>query len=113
MINDSLYSDPRTYDLMFPDAAHVSFYVDEARRSGGPVLEVACGTGSLLVPIAETGIEVVGLDLSPEMLSAARVRAEAAGVSLELHQGDMCDLDLGRPISAFRSQPMRIQSSAR
>ena len=50
----------------------VAFYVQEARQAGSPVLELACGTGRVLIPIAHAGVPVVGLDSSPVMLSAAR-----------------------------------------
>ena len=67
----------------------VSFYVAEAVRSGGPVLELGVGTGSIALPIAAAGIEVVGVDLSAGMLGVARERAELAGLELDLRQGDM------------------------
>jgi len=67
----------------------VAFYVDEAVRSGGPVLELGVGTGRIAVPIAAAGIEVVGVDLSAGMLDVARERAALAGVRLDLRRGDM------------------------
>jgi SAM-dependent methyltransferase len=67
----------------------VSFYVDEAVRSGGPVLELGVGTGRIAVPVAAAGVHVVGVDLSAGMLEVARERAELAGVKLDLRQGDM------------------------
>ena len=67
----------------------VAFYVDEAVRSGGPVLELGVGTGRIAVPIAAGGIEVVGVDLSAGMLDVARERAALAGVRLDLRRGDM------------------------
>ena len=69
----------------------VPFYVEEAVRSGGPVLELGVGTGRIAVPIAAAGIRVVGVDLSAGMLEVARERAELAGVELDLRQGDMRD----------------------
>jgi SAM-dependent methyltransferase len=69
----------------------VSFYVDEAVRSGGPVLELGVGTARVAVPIAAAGISVVGVDLSEGMLEVARERASVAGVRLDLRQGDMRD----------------------
>jgi SAM-dependent methyltransferase len=74
--------------------ADVAFYVKEARRSGGPVLELGCGTGRVSVPIAEAGIEVVGLDLSPHMLQIARTKAR--GLPFTVRRGDMARFDLGR-----------------
>ena len=69
----------------------VAFYVEEAVRSGGPVLELGVGTGRIAVPVAAAGIEVVGVDLSAGMLEVAREQAELAGVPLDLRQGDMRD----------------------
>ena len=67
----------------------VAFYVEEAVRSGGPVLELGVGTGRIAVPIAAAEIEVVGVDLSAGMLEVAHERAALAGVKLDLRQGDM------------------------
>jgi SAM-dependent methyltransferase len=69
----------------------VSFYVEEAVASGGPVLELGVGSGRIAVPIAAAGIEVVGVDLSAGMLDVARETAELAGVTIDLRQGDMRD----------------------
>jgi SAM-dependent methyltransferase len=69
----------------------VAFYVDHALASGGPVVELAVGTGRIAVPIAEARIPVIGVDSSPEMLRVARAAAESAGVSelLDLRLGDL------------------------
>jgi SAM-dependent methyltransferase len=69
----------------------VPFYVEEAVRSGGPVLELGVGTGRIAVPIAAAGVEVFGVDLSAGMLEVAAERAKLAGVSLDLRHGDMRD----------------------
>jgi SAM-dependent methyltransferase len=66
----------------------VSFYVEEARRSGGPVLELGVGTGRIAVPTAAAGIPVIGVDASAGMLEVAREHARRAGVELDLRQGD-------------------------
>jgi SAM-dependent methyltransferase len=50
----------------------IPFYVQLAKESGGPVLELGCGTGRVTLPIAEAGIETVGIDLSADMLDIAR-----------------------------------------
>jgi SAM-dependent methyltransferase len=69
----------------------VPFYLEEARRSVGPVLELGVGTGRIAVPVAAAGIDVVGVDLSAGMLAVARERAELAGATIDLRQGDMRD----------------------
>ena len=73
----------------------VSFYVDEAVRSGGPVLELGVGTARVAVPMTAAGVEVIGVDLSEGMLEVARERAALAGVSIDLRQGDMRDPPVG------------------
>ncbi len=73
----------------------IDFYVDLAAHADGPVLELAVGTGRIAVPIVQrTGRRVIGIDLSPSMLALAREHAAEAGVELELHEGDMRELDL-------------------
>ena len=69
----------------------VEFYVEEARASGGPVVELACGTGRIAVPIAKAGIGVIGVDASEAMLAVAREYSEAEGVGelLDLRHGDL------------------------
>jgi SAM-dependent methyltransferase len=69
----------------------VDFYVDEAVRSGGPVLELGVGTGRIAVPIAQAGLRVVGVDSSAGMLSVALEHAKRSGVELELRFGDLRD----------------------
>jgi SAM-dependent methyltransferase len=61
-----------------------------AQRTGGPLLELGCGTGRLLIPLAQAGYAVTGVDLSPEMLRIAAAKAESAGVAgrVTLVQGD-------------------------
>ena len=59
------------YDVFYATAGteDVDFYVKVAKRSGGPVLEIGCGTGRVSLPIAEAGIDIVGVDFSPAMLA--------------------------------------------
>ncbi len=77
----------------------IPFYVQEASRSGGPVLELGCGTGRVTVPIAQSGIDIIGLDNSDAMLERARTKAhalEAGHGNIDLQLGDMRDFSLGR-----------------
>ena len=71
----------------------VSFYVAEAKRAGGPVVELAVGTGRIAVPTAVAGVRVIGVDSSRGMLDVCRERAELAGVSelLDLRLGELDD----------------------
>jgi SAM-dependent methyltransferase len=69
-----------------------------AQRTGSPLLELGCGTGRLLLPLALAGYDVTGVELSPEMLRIARAKAEAAGIAgrVTLVQGDFSDAPLPR-----------------
>ncbi len=76
----------------------VPFYIELARETEGPLVELAVGNGRVAIPVArETGRRVLGIDASPAMLAQARARADEAGVDLELRQGDMRELELGEP----------------
>jgi SAM-dependent methyltransferase len=67
----------------------VGFYLDEARRSGGPVVELGVGTGRIAIPIAADGIRVIGVDSSRGMLDVCARRAALAGVEVDLRVGDL------------------------
>jgi len=86
------------YDL-FPFDADIPLYLELASAQGGRVLEVACGSGRVLVPQARAGHHVVGLDASPHMLARAHEKLTAAGLGesgrVRLVQGDMRTFELG------------------
>ena len=67
----------------------IAFYVEEARQSGGPVVELGVGTGRIAVPIAADRIHVIGVDSSRAMLDVCARRAALAGVELDLRLGDL------------------------
>ena len=77
----------------------IPFYVEEARRAKGLVLELGCGTGRIAIPVAQAGVEIMGLDSSPAMLEVARGKLAKAGSvkgNLTIIQGDMRDFSLER-----------------
>ena len=76
----------------------VPFYVELARESEGPLVELAVGNGRVAIPVArETGRRVIGIDRSPAMLAQARERVAQAGVDVELREADMRDFELDEP----------------
>lgn len=79
------------------------FYVEEAVRSGDPVLELGCGTGRITLAIAEAGITVTGLDISPEMLASARLKqaglASDCRSRIKFVDGDMRNYQLRQHFS--------------
>jgi SAM-dependent methyltransferase len=97
VMSEAFYSHAKLYDLMFPGGGRgVEFYRAEADRQGGRVLELGCGTGHKLIPIASDGHPCVGLDASSDMLAEARRKADERGVAVEWVPGDMRDFELGR-----------------
>ncbi len=90
------------YDHVVPyrERPDVAFFVEVARESGGPLLEVGCGTGRILIPTARAGFEITGLDLSAEMLAVCREKLshESSDVQARVKtvQGDMRRFDLNQ-----------------
>jgi SAM-dependent methyltransferase len=88
----------RFYDLCFGDVDADLFMIEQfAARCGSPILELACGTGRVLVPLARQGYQVTGVDVSPAMLEMARrkVTAENLAHRVTLVEQDMRELNLG------------------
>jgi len=85
---------------LYRDRPDIAFFVEAASKAGSPVLEVGCGTGRVLIPTARSGVDVVGLDLSPHMLAVCRERLrdepEAVQSRIRLVQADMRRFDIGR-----------------
>jgi SAM-dependent methyltransferase len=87
----------RFYDLFYGERDDdVHMYQDFALAADGPILELGCGTGRVLIPLALEGYHVTGLELSEAMLATARARAETARVDeqVSLIQGDMRDFEI-------------------
>lgn len=69
------------YTVGIPHRKDIPFYSKYAAESGGPVLELGCGTGRILIPIAQSGIECYGLDMSSEMLEVCDEKIRKLGLS--------------------------------
>jgi SAM-dependent methyltransferase len=71
----------------------IGFYVAEARKAGGTVVELGVGTGRIAVPTAQAGVRLIGVDSSAAMLEVCRAAAAEAGVAelLDLRLGDLRD----------------------
>ena len=87
------FADPVNYDLADPSDTGVAFYSALAREAAGPVLEVACGTGRVAIPIARIGFPVTGLDIVPGMLDQAR--RKSAGLPIRWVEADARSFELG------------------
>jgi SAM-dependent methyltransferase len=88
------------YDAIYGERDDVAFWRAMAAAASGPVLELGCGTGRILLPLARAGHDITGLDLTPHMLARCRAKLEqepaAVRTRVRLVQGDMTAFDLGR-----------------
>ena len=88
-----------SWDLLRGDTSNWpdrGFYRDRIRESGQPALDVGCGTGRLLLDYMADGLDVDGVDNSPEMLALCREKASARGLEPTLYQQAMESLELPR-----------------
>ena len=98
---DSVYdTDWEFYDDFYADVDDLDFYAGLARRAGGPVLEVMCGTGRILVPLARAGFGIIGIDANDRMLEVARRKLAKEPPEVQkratLVKADARDFDLGK-----------------
>lgn len=92
---------PELYDIVYEDYVDdIVFYVGEAERAHGACLELGCGTGRVLMPVATAGVEVVGIDASQPMIARARRKVAAlpdeVRARVTLHEADMRTFRLDR-----------------
>lgn len=96
----SLYRNASRYDrlteMLVAGMGDEEFYRAQARQAGGAVLELACGTGRLAIPLAQSGFEVTGIDLSTEMLALAKRKARALSCTVEWVEADIRRFNIER-----------------
>lgn len=96
------YSEPLFYNGRHYDAQHknfaidIPFYVEQSVKFGDPVLELACGTGRVTIPIAKAGFDITGIDISSSMLNSAAVDAADAGAKVNFVKSDIRSFNLER-----------------
>jgi 2-polyprenyl-3-methyl-5-hydroxy-6-metoxy-1,4-benzoquinol methylase len=90
------FSDPPNYDIEEGErsAGRIAFYCELARTFGGPVLEIACGSGLVTIPIAAQGLDVTGVDLARPMLEHARKKAKVQNLNIRWVEADARSFDL-------------------
>src|SRR5207248_818933 len=96
------------YTIGIPERGDIAFYKKYAAQQPGPVLELACGTGRLLLPIAQLGIECYGLDSDRQMLAICERKIQTASLrNVNLRFASMDDFEYDQKFSliyvAFRS----------
>jgi ubiquinone/menaquinone biosynthesis C-methylase UbiE len=100
----------RSWDLLRGDTSRWEdrfYFLDVIGKYGQPVLDVGCGTGRLLVDFLAQGIDIEGVDNSPEMLELCRQKAVALGLQARVYEQAMQSLDLPR-----RYQTVIVPSSS-
>ncbi|MET3288654.1 UNVERIFIED_CONTAM: SAM-dependent methyltransferase [Brevibacillus sp. OAP136] len=98
-------------DPRIPFSMDIPFYVKQAEKAKGPVLELACGTGRVLLPLAQQGFQVWGIDLSEAMLTELERKKSRLPVDIQqrihVSRQSMCDFSIRQQFSlifaAFRS----------
>ena len=104
----SPYVAPDLYDQLFESLDFDRrFWLEVGREAKGPVLDLGCGTGRVLIPLLEAGVDADGVDLHPAMLERLRAKAEKKGFRPHLRTADMRDFTMPRlytrVISAFNA----------
>lgn len=84
--------------MAFPEAygKELSFWTDHTRRARGPVLELGCGTGRVLIPLLRNNIRITGIDTSKDMLSQCRRKCKKINLKPQLFKQSMQEFNLGR-----------------
>lgn len=94
------FRDAELYDLR--DAGYYDDYPlteQWARLLGGPLLDLACGTGRMALRMAALGYQVTGVDITPEMIARARQKAAAHSLSIDWMVADARAFQLGKQFS--------------
>jgi SAM-dependent methyltransferase len=113
----------QTWDLFRGDTSNWedrNFFFDIIHETGQPVLDVGCGTGRLLLDYKSQGVDIDGVDNSPEMLKLCRQKADAMGLRPTLYEYGMESMELPRryktiivPSSSFQlvMDPLQAQKA--
>ncbi|CAN5536500.1 class I SAM-dependent methyltransferase [soil metagenome] len=91
--SEQLYNDPLDYDAFNSFDHDFNFWLEYAK---GSVLDLACGTGRITIPLAEKGIKTTGVDISDNMLKRAKGKAKLKNLNIDLIKGDFRTLELNQ-----------------
>ena len=105
-----IYEDAEFYDQEFANRGReIPFFLKQAKLAGGPVLEVACGTGRITLPIAQASIKITGLDISRPMLERARHNAEVERLAVTWLEQDCRRINADRAFALIFSATNAMQ----
>jgi SAM-dependent methyltransferase len=89
------YEDPLAYDKLYNDYKEDLDYIIECvKQDSNPIIELACGTGRLTIPMAKRGLEMIGIDIHAGMLKLAKQKAKEEQVKIHFEQQDCTKLNL-------------------
>jgi SAM-dependent methyltransferase len=94
------------------DGSEVALMAAFLKKHPGPALEMGAGSGRLLMPLVQMGLDVEGVELSRDMLALGEARARRLGVRATIHEGDMTDWSDGRKFSAVLAPAFTLQLAA-
>ena len=94
------------------DGSEVRLMAAFLTKFPGPALEIGAGSGRLMFPLVALGLEVEGLELSPDMLDLATARAEEMGIQPVMHEGDMSSWSDGRKFASLLAPAFTLQLAA-
>jgi len=95
-VDSGIIYDTDIYDALNSYTHDVPFYLGLAREARGPVLELCCGTGRITLHLMRAGIDITGLDFTPSMLKAAKLKANKQGLPDIFIKGDMRELNMNK-----------------
>lgn len=95
----SAFEENRIYDKTIDFVEDIPFYLALAKSSKSKVLDIGCGTGRIMGPMLESDVEIVGMDLSEDMLKIAREKLQPISREVVLLQGDMRDFEIPEQFS--------------
>ena len=94
------FDDGDDYDILLGSLDYgLAFYQKLANEANGPILDLACGTGRVMLPLLQEGLDVDGVDLYEGMLTRLKTKAEALGLEPRLYQSDMASFSIDRQYS--------------
>lgn len=82
------------YDIYVPATFDIDFFVNEAAKSKGEILELMSGTGRVSIPLLGAGVKLTCVDLSAGSNAILREKLEQKGLQADVYQMDVCELDL-------------------
>ncbi|MEO7100096.1 MAG: class I SAM-dependent methyltransferase [Luteolibacter sp.] len=91
------------------DGSEVRLMAEFLKKFPGPALEIGAGSGRLLFPLIQMGLDVEGLELSPDMLELGKTRAKQLGIHANVHEGDMSSWNPGRKFSSLLAPAFTLQ----